>query len=175
MSKLLYRYDESPNESIDDAVKSAIDQAKKKLSNDEFEGWSPESGLGIGYLRPAHVGLTTKQWIGTAVAAAWYSWLSAKTINDDAFIIITGIFDRTANPVVTEMQFSDIAGRVQPVQNIEILHTKEFDGKGFFKFPVIIGAKKKFTLKLYTEGAIQTIRFGLMGFTIGTAAYLQTA
>lgn len=175
MSKLLYRYDESPNSAIEDAVEDAVAQAKKKLSNDSFEGWSPESGLGISYLRPAHVGIGSKHWIGTAVAAAWYSWLNAVTVDEDAFLVITGIFDRTANPVVTEMHFSDIAGRVQPLQNIEILHTPEFDGKGFFAFPLIIGAKKKFTLALWTEGAIQTIRFGLMGFTIATAAYLQTA
>lgn len=172
--KLTRLTDWRPDDEIQKAIDKTIDEAEKQFSED-FTGEYPPSGIGISTLRPEHVqtpeaGSLNVWKIAIAAATTWQDWWNI-TMDEDTFVIICGIFNRTVNPGITELAWQ-ATGKDLPVQNIEPMYVFP-EPRCWLGVPFSIKPKKKFVSRLYGE-IVQTERFGAMGFTIARRDILIT-
>lgn len=161
---------EKPDVEIDASIeyvkKIAVERLRFPFSENECY---PESDtLGIGILRPEHLGFSNDYWQGsfTTSKSEWFNY----NLPQDVFLIITGIFDLSCGmETISEVIFNAKGGKF-PINNIEQLYSFK-DQMGWFQEPLIIGPMENITMKVSAFGN-STRRLGLMGYAIGKRARL---
>ena len=166
---LLQLINKSPLTDINNALVEVIKDAQIKFDA-KNEGEYPKGGIGVSTLRPYHVEgnslphtssyNTWSTTIGTAYT--WEDWINL-TVDDDLYILPTGLFNRTLSPAVTEI-WGKADGRDMAVQNIEQLYAWEMPF-GYFSKPFQVGPSKAFEMEIYGSRAQEEF-IGLLGFAI---------
>lgn len=163
------------NRSPESAIQNTIDE-QVKLANEDwklsYDGEHPKGGMALVTLRPYHVDNTAhtlpdaggyETWnIVIATAYTWQNWIST-TIDQKVYIVVTGIFNRTQNPSVTELKFT-ADNLTLAVQNCEMMYCWE-EQVAFFSAPFGVKKEKAFTARCYGRRA-QTEMLGLTGFAV---------
>ena len=112
----LANVNETPDARIREIVNMAIDQATNEFSPSKYEGQFPRNGFGIQELRSKHIG----GWAGTGGASAADGWILSinagsqhtfiswfdVTVNQDCYLIITGLFNLTPNAKALGVKFT---------------------------------------------------------------------
>ncbi len=173
---LLTVTDKRPDALIDAAVAQAVRLAENDWAPLKFEGEFPISGFGITEIRPFHVENTTDylpnfsnaNWwqTSTVTATTWKDWIN-QTMDEDQYLVVTGIFYNEADPLITELH--PIANGVElPVINIEQMFSLDV-GRIYFTKPFIVKPKNTLNIKVYAKtGAGTTVsqKIGLLGYCI---------
>jgi hypothetical protein len=173
-----------PDALIDSAINAAVALAKTDWEPLSYEGEFPVAGFGISEIRPYHIENTTDNipqtsnlnyWQTSQVTAStWKTWIDV-TMDQDQYLVVTGVFYNEADPLITELH--PIANGVDlPVINIEQAFN-ETTGKIYFSKPFIVKPRNKLTIKAYARlGAGTTVsqRIGLMGYCIAKRPRLIT-
>ena len=167
---LLQLTDERPDEEIRQLVLATIADAEAEWAPLKYEGEYPENGIGITIMRPRHVGLATDKWQMT-VTTAWADWIN-KTLGDNNYEIITGLFNLTIDPATTEL-YPSANGKDMPRFNIEQLYALDL-ARAWFTKPFAVKANNNLTIQAIGR-VMQTERLGLMGYTLAKRSYLLTA
>lgn len=164
---LLRLLDEKPDEEIRQVLRQVIDDAKVEWSPLEYEGEYPIKGFGITEIRPRHVGLSTDYWQFT-VTSSWSDWIN-KTLSDNNYIVVEGIFNLTPDPQTTEI-FPSANGKDLPIINIEQLYTLDI-ARAWFGKPFAVKPNGNLTIQAIGR-ATNTEHLGLLGHTIAKVSYL---
>jgi hypothetical protein len=90
-------------------------------------------------------------------------------VNEDCYLIITGIFNLTPNAKVTEM-YIKANGEDLPIINLEEMYAYDLS-RVFFTAPFIVKPKSGFTVQVYATAATQE-RLGFVGYCLAKRAYL---
>jgi hypothetical protein len=144
----------------------------------KFEGEYPINGFGIQELRPQHVGWpanfsTLDVWMmstaaGSYGSSVWTLWLSCN-VDERCYLIITGIFNNTANPGISEVK-PTANGQELPIIQIEQSYGLDV-ARVFFEKPFICKPYSHFKFHFYSR--LEQVEYiGLMGYCIGKRAYL---
>lgn len=177
MSSFLEVTAQSPDKIVYDTLKQVIEEI---VSTDwkelKYEGEYPQTGFGIQEIRPHHFGLISDAYAvwQTTVAAGltaytWNDWFGTVSVNQDAYIVITGFFNLTAGPTITAIKVT-ANGNELPVMHIEYMYGLE-EARIWLKKPLVLKPKSTVKIELYTTTATQN-KFGLLGFTIAKRSYL---
>lgn len=168
-------------ERIERTVQAVIEEAMDRWKVG-YGGFYPVGGqVGRSNLRATHVGLPTatmRRWrfttAGGITAAAISAWIPAVAVgaNDNAFIIITGLFYPEANPVVQEIEFN-VGGKQNPVWSTEEIFCK-LEPEFYFKKPLVCTPDTNLQVRVTASvaGVIQDL--GLLGEVVGKHAFLLT-
>jgi len=204
---MLLDLEHKPVSAIEKVVEEALRRALKEfdMANPElgfsskgYGGLYPKEGqLGRSDLRPDHVGINaTSGGVGTDGLGGdqWSNnlaythtnlltgWVLDRNItsDEDAYLIIEGIFDINPNPLLNAVQFS-IGGVDYPVMNVRDIYTFDPFGMGWFPIPFIVPPKVNF--KVYyrwdndvvarSTTTVGTELAGLIGEVIAKSAFLQ--
>ena len=157
----------------DENIKAEIDKIAGEAAKEwrlSFAKEYPVTGtqFGISQLRADHVGLTNNFVIAVAVANTWQDWLNT-TIDEKAYVVIAGIFNRTASPGIYEIGHK-ANGQDLPVMPIEELYTFDM-ARGYFTRPYSVRPDGNLTTRCVGT-TVQTENLGLLGYTIAKRAYL---
>lgn len=166
---LLNISDERPDQEISRLVSATINEACKEWSL-PYEGEFPLTGVGISELRPRHVGISTDYWQMTGTTS-WADWVNT-TVSDNAYLVVTGIFNLTIDPHVTAI-YPRANGLDMPRMHIEQMYAFE-EPRAFFTKPYAIKADGNITIQTISDIA-QTEKLGLLGYCIAKRAYLIAA
>ena len=112
---LLRFTDEKPDIKIAEAMKKAIELTQNEFAPLRFEGPWPTTGIGISELRP-RMFMSADHWQFQS-SASWADWIN-KTISDNAYILMTGILNRSITPIVTDI-WPSANGYDMPRMNVE--------------------------------------------------------
>ena len=136
----------------------------------KYEDNLPPPGFGVSEIRPRHVGIANDFWQAT-ITAAYADWINT-TISDNAYLVITGLFNNTVMPQTSELAPS-ANGNDLPRINIEQMYTFE-EAKAWFPKPFVVKASGVLKIQAVAAQA-QTERIGLMGYTVAKRSYLIAA
>lgn len=177
--------DKRPDQAIASKVQTAIALAADLFKPERFEGVWSKGGLAITTLGPKHVAATNQAsslqggvagsvaWGITAVTAStWTNWISLN-VDDRAFQVVTGIFNKSPNPNITRIQPA-LNGQDMPIIDIEEMYTLE-EPKAYFTEPYIVSPSNKHQIQVLspvTLAGVPSEQIGLMGYVIGKRAYL---
>jgi hypothetical protein len=165
---------ETPDQRIRDIVKMAIDQAKAEFSPAQYEGQFPRNGFGIQELRPTHVGMPVSDvdaWLCSVTSTSTYTYISwfDITVNQDCYLIVTGVMNLTPNAKVVSIKFT-ANGEELPVMHLEEIYAYE-SSRVYLTAPFIVKPKSGFKAEVYGTAATQE-RLGLLGYCLGKRAYI---
>lgn len=177
--------DKRPDGAIASSVADAIRLATDLFKPDRFEGVWTKGGLGITTLRPRDIAATNQAaslqggvagsmaWGVTAVTAStWTDWVNLNT-DDRAYQVVTGIFNRSANPNITHIK-PFLNGQDLPIINIEEMMVKE-EPVAYFTEPYIVSPSNNHRIQVLspvTLAGVPSEQIGLMGYIIGKRSYL---
>lgn len=138
--------------------------------------WPQDNQVGIAELRPDHIDSARSvdygDWQNLGVCDAGWTKDVDKTIDEDAYIIITGVFDLSANPKLREVKI-DAAGTEYPAFNVSEMLAAE-EPKGYFPAPITI--KPKDNLKVHWRMASSVSASvelcGLLGYCLAKKSFL---
>lgn len=101
-------------------------------------------------------------------SSVWTCWISCD-VDERSYLVITGIFNNTANPGIAEMKI-ECNGQDLPIMNIEQMYGLDV-ARVWFEKPFII--KPYGHLKIEVYGRLEGTEYiGLMGYCIAKRAYL---
>jgi len=185
---LLRLTDKRPDADIDEAVQATIAHAKNLWAPLQFEGEFPVNGFGISNIRPIHVQSTTLEipaisnrcvWATCQVVSSTFTdWINV-TVDEDSYLIITGIFSLEATGAVTEIAATANGVDLPPI-NIEELYGWDL-ASAYFTKPFVVKPKSQLKIQLYGSTAsvygaalnqATKIKIGLLGYCVGKRAYL---
>lgn len=164
-----------PDGVVNEAIERAKGLAKTQFKNMGFDGEFPVSGYGITTMRPYHIQAGGTNWGSSdywascfAASLTWENWISI-TQTDLAFEILTGMFNLAITPKTVEV-YIQADGHQMPTINVEEMYAYDVS-RLFWKRPMVITPEKSwdFARKGLNTGVE---REGLMGYTLGTRAYL---
>ena len=177
--------DKRPDAAIDAAVRQAIALAEDLFKPDKFTGTWSVGGLGITTIRPKDIAATNQSsglqggvagsgaWGVTAVTAStWTNWVSLN-VDDRAYQVVTGIFNKTPQPYITNIK-PFLNGQDMPIISVEEMHVWE-EQKAYFTNPYIVSPANKHQIQVWspvTLAGVPSEQIGLMGYIIGKRAYL---
>lgn len=167
---LLRISDERPDNEIRQAVDVAVTEAASEFSPLKFEGEYPTSGFGISEIRPRHVGIAADYWQAT-ITTSYADWINT-TVSDNAYLVVTGIFNNTLQPQTSELSPS-ANGNDMPRVNIEQMYTFDM-AKAWLPKPFVVKANGNITIQAIAKQG-QTEQIGLLGYTIAKRSYLIAA
>jgi hypothetical protein len=156
-----------PDAAIQEVLNATIRAAEQEWSL-PFQGEYPTSGIGIAELRPRMVGISGDAWQSTAFGTSWADWINT-TVSQNAYIVVTGLFNLTADPQVTEI-WPKANGNDLPRVNIEQMYTF-LEPKAFFPKPFAVKSSGNLSIQAIARVAA-TERLGLMGYAVAKRAYL---
>ena len=108
-----------------------------------------------------------------ADAQGWAEWLDF-IVDEDAFIIIEGVFSTTTVPTIREMQL-ELSGVKLPVWNIEEIYNNGEDlVKGYSEVPAVLSPKSNFHNWVRTNGVSANLDegFGYLGEILGKRSFI---
>lgn len=158
-------------------------EIRRVAAEAEHLGWGPYGGrypqdnqVGIAELRPDHIDSARSvdygDWQNLSVCDAGWTKDIDKTIDEDAYIIITGVFDLSPSPKLREVKF-DVAGTEYPAFNVsEMLAAKE--PKGYFPAPITVTPKGNLKVRWRMASSVSASEelCGLMGYCLAKKAFL---
>jgi len=163
---------------------AAIEAEIKRVAADaEAKDWGPFGGrwpqdnqTGIAELRPDHIDSARSvdygDWQNLSVCDAGWTKDVDETIDEDAYIIITGVVDLSPSPKLREVKI-DVGGTEYPAFNVSEMLAAE-EPKGYFPAPIT--AKPKDNLKVHYRMASSVSASeelcGLLGYCLGKKAFL---
>lgn len=106
-------------------------------------------------------------------AQGWAEWLDF-TLDEDAFIIIEGVFSTATVPTIREQQL-ELSGVKLPVQQIEEIYNNGQDlVKGYWEVPAVLSPKSNFHnwVRSSTISANLDEGFGFLGELIAKRSYM---
>jgi hypothetical protein len=200
---MLIPLDKKPVSIIEHEVEDTVRAALKKWSMPEvnsagkggfdspgYGGLYPKEGqIGRADLRPDDVGIIVVAatgagaglWDNTTaftIAGAATGWVTEinVTTDEDAYLVIEGIRDRSVNPNLTEMQIS-IMGMDYPVQHVTEMFDFDPAGFGWLPMPIVCPPKTSLKVQLRYKATVAAAAelVGLIGEVIAKQAYLQKA
>lgn len=160
------------------AVQTAILDAEALWQPEKFDGVFPVKGFGIKRLQPRDmvaasgsiVGPSNSTWTYSAnTASTWQTWISAGTISQMAYVVITGIYNYDTNHSLEAIKFT-ADGVEYPVNNIEEMFGW-YIGSVHFSHPIVVRPEKSVTISVRTRNTGQH-DIGLLGYTIAKRSYL---
>lgn len=99
-----------PDGEIAAVREAAKADASTNWANLEFGGFDPQgTQYGFADLRPTHLGLTNSTYMGEWTHPAMSSgtakdWIAERTVHEDSYVLIYGIFYNSASPRITEVK-----------------------------------------------------------------------
>lgn len=166
---LLNLTNERPDAKIQQIVNKTISTATKEW-NLPYEEEYPTSGIGISELRPRHVGIDTDYWQAT-ITTSWADWIN-KTVSQNAYLVVTGIFNLTLDPMTSQI-FPSANGTDLPRIDLEQMYALP-EARAFFSKPFGVSCSGNLTIQAIARQA-GTERLGLTGYAIAKKAYLIAA
>jgi hypothetical protein len=178
MSFFMDQTDKKPEGVVEALIQKVLADAKTLWPTLGYtEGWVG-TGFGIATLRPRHVGGggsiywgSSHVWASSFVASnTWEAWISM-TQTDAAYVICTGMFNFEPAPKSMEIYLA-LDGKDLPTMNIEEMYALELP-RAYWKWPWSISPQKPW---IFNHKGINTgvEREGLLGYCVGTRAYLLT-
>ena len=188
MTYLLRLTDKRPDAVIDQGVAEALANATIRFQPLTFENEYPRTGFGITSLTPKQVGATNQAtglqgnvvsstiWgVSTLAANTWSDWINLN-IDDRIYNIITGVFNRTNTPQISNIRFK-ANGEDLPWVNLDQMYNWDLS-QAYLQRPLIISPTNNLTVRAIAEKAITGAsgvpaeRIGLLGYVLGKRAYL---
>lgn len=176
---LLRMTDVRPDKEIDKLLKSTVNDAEQEWRPLKYEGQYPTTGFGITELRPIVLkGGTTDNIISSIMwgaslaagaASTYFTWFDL-TLTDQAYVMITGVFDLESPPEVTELGPS-ANGLDLPTVNIEQMHALDV-ARAWFEKPFAARPNNNLKTQLVARVGIGTERIGYIGYLIAKRSYL---
>lgn len=183
MADLIRLTEKRPDKEIINTVKDAVKDAMAKWS-ENYEGEYPKTGFGVTNLRPRDVALTNAAtgvqgscassiyWglISITTASAWGDWINL-TIDDRAYLVVTGIFNLDSNPQITNLRFK-ANGEDLPAMNIEELYSWDL-ARAYLSKPFFVRPENNLTVRYVGQSTKTAVeRIGLLGYCIAKRSYL---
>lgn len=166
MAMLKLTYDSADKE-IQKALGATIADATKYFAPLQYQGAYPNTGFGVGSLRPRMVGIANDFWQMT-VTTSFADWIN-HTLGDLEYVLVTGVFNLTVDPSTTQL-FPKANGQDLPIMSIEDLYALDVS-RGWFNEPFVIRPNNNITIQAVGRAA-QTERLGLMGYTVAKRSFL---
>lgn len=160
------------------AVQTAIADAELLWNPEKFDGVFAVKGFGITKLEKWHVcplsatlggARFCNSWVTSITTAKTWEAVWSNTISQDAYLIITGVFNYDNAPDVTTIQFVAEGIEYLPL-NLEEIYGWDV-AVANFSHPVIVRPQKKLIVYARADSAGQKA-FGLIGYTLGKRGYL---
>lgn len=177
-----------PVAAIQAAVAEAVANAQVRFQPLQFEYEFPRTGFGLTTLTPKAVGATNQAgglfggvvsstiWgVSTLAANTWSDWININ-IDDRVYLIVTGVFNRTQVPNISNIRFK-ANGEDLPWVNLDHMYNQDMSF-GYLERPLIISPTNNFTVRVIAEKAIAGAagvpaeRIGLLGYQLAKRAYL---
>lgn len=168
-----------PDAEIDKLLKSTVDDAETEWRPLKYEGQYPTTGFGISELRPLVLkGGTTDNIISSiswgaslaaGAASTYFTWFDL-TLTDQAYVMITGVFDLESPPEVTEIGPS-ANGLDLPTVNIEQMHALDVS-RAWFEKPFAARPNNNLKTQVVARVGIGTERIGYIGYLMAKRSYL---
>ena len=183
MTYLLRLTEKRPDAAIDAAISEAVANAQVRFQPLQYEYEYPRTGFGITALTSKLVAGTNQGtglqgqvsastvWGVSSITTAgtWQDWININ-VDDRAYLVITGIFNRTNTPRVTNIRFK-ANGEDLPWVNLEQMYTWDL-AQGYFQRPLIVSPTNNFTVRILSDSAVTGSaaapgeRIGLLGYQI---------
>lgn len=164
---ILLKSNQTPDAAIAKYLAATLSEAASYWKPLSYDGHYPRSGFGVTALRPYTCGISTQYWTAS-VTASFADWVNT-TLGDNEYVIVTGIMDRSVDPGITAMQVS-ANGLTLPVMHVEELWAAG-EQLGYFDEPFTVRPNNKLVVQIVGP-AVQTDRFGLVGFEVAKRSYL---
>jgi hypothetical protein len=163
---------------VQQAIATAIGDAETLWAPEKFDGVFATKGFGIRTLQKWDVcPLSTtlggarfsNSWVISITTAKTWECILSHTVSQDAYLILTGIFNYDANPDMTDLQIV--------AEGVEYMpwHIEEMYGwdvaVAYLSHPVVVRPQKKVLVYARAESAGQK-SFGFIGYTLGKRGYL---
>ncbi len=181
--------DKRPDQAINAAVKEAIDNATQRFQPLAFEYEYPRTGFGITALTPRPVAATNQSpnlqgnvasstiWGVSSITTAntWQDWINLN-LDDRVYLVITGVFNRTQVPLISNIRFK-ANGEDLPWVNLDEMYTWDLS-QGYLQRPLIISPTNNFVVRIIGEKASTggsgqpAERIGLLGYQLAKRNYL---
>lgn len=164
-----------PDKAISDAINKVRADADKRWEPMTFGGRWPAAGqYGLAELRPDHVGITDTygEWENDAQLSAGWTTDINTSVDDDAYLVITGIMNKSADPKVAEFQIT-AGGTDYPCDNLEEIYVLDMK-RAYFPVPIICYPKDplKVAWRATAIVAAGAELIGLLGYCVGKQSYL---
>ncbi len=188
MTYLLRLTEKRPDAIIDQAVAEAIANAQVRFQPLTYENEFPRTGFGIANLNPKQVAATNQSsglqggvvsstiWgVSTLSANTWSDWININ-LDDRIYVIITGVFNRTQVPFVSNLRFK-ANGEDLPWVNLDQMYNWDLS-QAYFQRPLIVSPTNNLTVRIIAEKAISGAsgqpaeRVGLLGYVLAKRTYL---
>jgi hypothetical protein len=173
--------DSRAEQTIAQAVQSAVADAESLWSPEKFDGVFPTKGFGIKRLQPKDLNGTSttttgfvspivSAWVfSIAAAETWQMIVSQCILSDSAYVILTGFYNLDTNPDVEAIKIT-ADGIEYAVMDLTEAYTWDVAG-AYMSHPIIIRPEKMITIEAKARTAGQK-NFGFMGYTIAKRSYL---
>ena len=184
MADLIRLTEKRPDKEIVNTVRSAIADATSKWAPMAYQGEYPTNGFGITNLRARDVCLTNAATgvqascpssiyfglISITTASAWGDWINL-TVDDRAYLVITGIFNLDPTPQISQLRFK-ANGEDLPSMSIEELYGWDL-ARGYLSKPFFVRPENNLTVRYVGRNTRASVeRMGLLGYCIAKRSYL---